>query len=147
MSADSLIVTDQTENPDPSSPPAGKTSRVFSLRKAIGTAAVVLSLLGSFVLTSGTTAASDVKIEATSMTMSQDRTTDTFVGNVQIFIPRHVPFTISSGNELEPSASGSHLTVQTEVGTIVIADAEISVHEDGLSISAEKAVMRNLSKG
>ncbi len=146
MSENSLVVAEKSESTVQSHSLLLPSTKHFNLKKALTTSAILLSLLGSFVLTSATTAASDVKIEAMSMTMSEDRTTDTFVGNVQIFIPRHVAFTILSGNEQAPSVSESHVTIKTEIGSIVIANAEILVQTEGLRISADKAVLQNSSK-
>ena len=150
--ADSLMVKEQPDGEDqakktePACQSLDRKSRTFNFKKAISSTAVLLSLLGGIVLTSSSSAAFGITINANTIVTSEDRTTDTFIGKVQILIPENIAFTILSGNRLNPAESSSNITVQTDIGTLVIADAEITSVPEGLSISANKAVWKHTSK-
>lgn len=70
----------------------------LNFKKAIGLSSLMLGICGSLVLTSTTTAASDIEVLSRQITSSKDTKINVYSGDVSIFIPQNLNFTIASTN-------------------------------------------------
>lgn len=98
------------------------------------------SLVSSIFVTSTTTAAPGVEIQAESVLVSADQTVTTFSGEARMLIPHTTTFEISTVSD---NASPHQLIVSAENATFSILDALIIKVEEGLEIKAKEIKARN----
>ncbi|MBD3586708.1 helix-turn-helix transcriptional regulator [Salinimonas sp. HHU 13199] len=112
--------------------------------KLSASAILVVSILISLFITSSTTAATGVEIQATSVSQSQDRTVTHFTGEVSMTIPHQVPFNITTCKHSALSSGTPYqLTITADNATFLVQDANITMSEEGIKIAAVRITARS----
>jgi len=116
-----------------------KKASGFNFKKAIGFSSLVLSICGSVLLTSATTAASNIEVISKSIASSHDRKTNIYSDNVSIFIPQDIEFTIVSIKNKTALEPQYQFEIHLDSGVVLVSEAKILMREDGVKVLTEKA--------
>ena len=122
-----------------------KPSRIKAVHARLSASALVIgSVLLSIFITSSTTAATGIEIQAKTISQSKDKSETDFTGEVSMFIPHNEPFNIATvRRDAQSSNNFFQLRITAENATFLVRDAEITMAEEGVQIEVVQVTARN----
>lgn len=119
-----------------------KSTSFRRIKRAISMSALMLSIVGSILLTSSHTAASRIEIKSQKVQISKDKNETGFKGGVKILIPKGTHYSLTPTNpDQEEEGQVTHeyeLRSESLPGRLKLSKVEINKTSDGIEMLVEE---------